>query len=84
MRGAGVFPPSGKFQCEREEQSPMARDNGERFKQRGSKAVLDKAGKWFEEHFEQLQEVGKDGKKHPSRRHLRAFVRSDELVRQYF
>ena len=36
----------------------MGSDNGERFKQRGSKAVLDKTGKWFEE---QLQEVGKDG-----------------------
>ena len=39
----------------------MAGDNGERFKQRGGKSVLDKAGKWFEEHFEQLQELGKDG-----------------------
>lgn len=39
----------------------MASDNGERFKQRGSKSVLDKARKWFEEHFEQLQELGKDG-----------------------
>lgn len=39
----------------------MTSDNGERFKQRGSKSVLDKARKWFEEHFEQLQELGKDG-----------------------
>ena len=35
--------------------------DGERFKQRGSKTVLDKAGKWFEEHFKQPQELGKDG-----------------------
>ena len=61
----------------------MAGDNGERFKQRGGKSVLDKAGKWFEEHFEQLQELGKDGK-HPSRSHLRSFVRSAELIRQHF
>lgn len=38
----------------------MASDNDERFKQRGNKSVLDKAGKWFEEHFEQLQELEKN------------------------
>ena len=35
----------------------MAGDSGERFKQRGSKPVLDKAGKWSEEHFRRLEKT---------------------------
>ena len=38
----------------------MRKNSEERFKQRGNESSQDKAKKWFEEHFEQLQELGKN------------------------